>query len=236
MAAWQRGSDLGDGARSLKASFFFQRAVFLADSLSASVASSPVAKSDAPLRALLFPPNRFALPGRGEPLIATHCAVNLFSLSRNNDLSTTNPTHTMNTDPNPKNETSTQSGITRRSFVKRTGGAVIATTLALHCFRNEANALTGVSYQNLWGVVKSTHNYYTTFVCLSREEAEVISGAFIRNGGNVTSEWGTHADGTTPHETQNPDPFNPDRFYTDNNDGTCTVTILGSVEFNYAWY
>lgn len=145
----------------------------------------------------------------------------------------------MKTNPeNPSNEieANIQTGITRRSFIKRTSATAIVTVLALRAFRNEAHATKSISYESLWGVVKSTHNYFANFVCYDRAEAEEISDAFIRNGGNVTSEWAIHAPGTTPHATRNPDPFNALRYYTDNNDGTCTVTIFGSVEITYAWY
>ena len=61
----------------------------------------------------------------------------------------------MNTDPkNPTNESESniQSGIPRRTFIKRTTATAVATSLALHSFRNEARAEEDASTSGVFGV------------------------------------------------------------------------------------
>lgn len=66
----------------------------------------------------------------------------------------------MNTNPkNPSDESESniQSGITRRTFIKRTSATAAATVLALHAFRYESLAVNALSYP---GRVLVSKTYY----------------------------------------------------------------------------
>ena len=61
----------------------------------------------------------------------------------------------MNTDLDPENKSTIQSGITRRTFIKRTTATAVVTALALNAFRNEARAEGG--YSAGWVLVSKTY-------------------------------------------------------------------------------
>lgn len=112
--------------------------------------------------------------------------------------------------PTDENQSNLQSGITRRSFIKRTSATVVVTTLALYSFRHEARAQVGVSFVLLSTTRTydaSDSGYFSEFAAQAAADA-AIRGA---TGGFTDDDHYGSAAGMVALNppVQTPSPFTP---------------------------
>ena len=126
----------------------------------------------------------------------------------------------MNTNPeNPSNEieANIQSGITRRTFIKRTTATVVVTALALHAFRNEVHAVESGSSSDV--LISTTYCYNAGEGGFNSESAakDGSRSAFnLEKNKIITQRRGPQGNKIipTPSPLKVPDPFTPTVTYT----------------------